>query len=178
MSSQPDDSLSASTTEPVARARPDSLLSQGEFGFDDLSLSDTEVDKAVAPSAQREDPEISRDPWREENAPSGILSSTNQVSPTTQAHIDIAKSPPPRSLKRVATANGDEPVILGVAVVDFNHLVSFKLFPCVKLRSKADQLRSDRPSNSHTQRAWKLPLRMMRSWRDYCPSWHYLMELI
>jgi hypothetical protein len=103
-----EDPLSASSLGLPARGRPDSTSSQG--GFDDLSLSDTEVEEPIAVANDHSSP----DPWKSSEPEDGDI-------PPTNTSIEV---PQKSGKSRPATYSSEGPVILGVAVVDFNHLVS------------------------------------------------------
>lgn len=111
-----EDPLSASSLGLQPRSRPDSISSQG--GFDDLSLSDTEVE---APATDGSTP----DPWQSLETQASNVFAPPPITPDTKQNGEIpAKSAAVGGQKRTATYSQDGPVVLGVAVVDFNHLVS------------------------------------------------------
>ncbi|KAI9633849.1 putative cytoplasm protein [Dioszegia hungarica] len=110
-----------------------------ENGFDDLSLSDNDEPVAPAPKTKLaplaavptveddEEPvyvpdEPSPDPWRSPDPYPAASLTSRQPSDEKEA----AASPlgaPSRGKQRAEARTGDVPIILGVAVVDFNHLI-------------------------------------------------------
>jgi hypothetical protein len=109
-------------------------------GFDDLSLSDNDEPTAPAPKSNLasavavptveddEEPvyvpdEPSPDPWRSPDPYAAASPTSKQPSAPAEAAAGELGAPS-RGKQREEARSGDVPIILGVAVVDFNHLVS------------------------------------------------------
>ena len=131
------------------------------------------------------------DPWRSTSittTPPSISTSTSRFptqSPTSNLSTPGASSsrlPSPRvksldSPSKTIAMNSiaDVPVVLGVAVVDFNHLVSTcvhlsRTFPNLRRSADDDLNRSVRLSNSRVHRLCIMLFRMTSPFPDYYPS--------
>lgn len=138
-SMQPADPLSGSLSPSNGLStRPLSMSSENRF--DDLSLSDHDEPAAPAPKTKLaplaavptveddEEPvyvpdEPSPDPWRSPDPYAAASPTSRQPSAPAEAAASELGAPS-RGKQRAEARSGDVPIILGVAVVDFNHLVS------------------------------------------------------